>query len=273
MSWVLVGTTALWVLALITSPSTTPLNAPPTKRQPQGGFPGLRVFPRFDLAPRNGSWLFLDLLDARDGGGVMDGDFKEGFGRGSHLIRVIPPTRAERARWWVVTLLPVVPVAVVAAFAIVSVMLWDHPTKRQSLLGLGDLEQALQAIQSGGSAANAAATVAASQSPGSLSVLALNAALPKYEWVDGAVNVPYSSKRPVVGMTASGTRIETAVRPDRGQCSFGLTITSSADPLISEDDLPGPGTYFEPANQVACAANQAPSSGWASWTQGLGSLP
>jgi hypothetical protein len=202
----------------------------------------------------------------------MHGNPKEGTGRGSRLSLVTSPTRAERVRWWVVTLLPVVPVVVVGAVAVAGVMLWDHPTKRQSPF-FGDLGQALQAIQAGGTTANAAATVAASQSPGSLSVSALNATLPKYEWVDGATNVPYSSKRPIVGVTASGTHIETAVRPVRGQCSFGLTITSSTDSLIIEDHLQGPGTYFQPANQVPCAANQAPNAGWASWSQGLEGLP
>src|ERR1700693_55676 len=132
MSWVLVGTTALWVLALTTSPFTTPLNAPPTKRQPQGGFPGLRVFPRFDLAPRSGPWLFLDLIDVRDGRDVMHGNLKEGTGRGSHLSLVMPPSRAESAKWWIVTLLPVLPAIVLAAVAIPAVMLWYHPAKQRS---------------------------------------------------------------------------------------------------------------------------------------------
>src|SRR5580704_12647977 len=68
MSWVLVVTTALWVLALTTSPYTTPLNAPPTKPQPQGGFPGRRVFPRFDLVPVTDHGFFWISLDVRDGG-------------------------------------------------------------------------------------------------------------------------------------------------------------------------------------------------------------
>jgi hypothetical protein len=202
----------------------------------------------------------------------MHGNLKEGTGRGSHLSLVMPPSRAERAKWWIVTVLPVLPVVVLAAVAVAAATLWYRPAKQQS--GLFDnLGQAVQAMQAGGSAANAAATAASPQPPGSLSVSALNAALPRYEWVDGAVNVPYSSERPVVGMIASGTHIETAVRPVRKQCSFGLTITSSTDPLIAEDDLPGPGTYFQPADQVPCAANQAPTSGWASWTQGLEGVP
>ncbi len=199
-------------------------------------------------------------------------EFHEGLGRGSHLSLVMPPSRAESAKWWIVTLLPVLPFVVLNAVAIAAVMLWYHPAKQQS--GFFDnLGQAVQAMQSGGSAANAAATAATPQPPGSLSVSALNAALPKYEWVDGAVNVPFSAERPVVGMIARGTHIETAVRPARGQCSFGLTVTSSTDPLIAEDDLPGPGTYFQAVDQAPCAASQAPTSGWTSWTQGLEGLP
>ncbi len=195
----------------------------------------------------------------------MHGNLKEGTGRGSHLNLVISPTRGERVRWWVVTLLPVVPVVVVGAVAVAGVILWDHPTKRQPLFGLGDLGQALRAIQSGGTTADAAATVAASQS-GSLSVSALNAALPKYQWVDGATNVPYSAKRPIVGIAANGTHIETAVRPVRGQCSFGLSVTLSNDPVITEDHLPSPGSYYQDVFQsTQCIADQAPTSGWQSW--------
>ena len=194
-------------------------------------------------------------------------EFHEGLGRGSHLSLVMPPSRAESAKWWIVTLLPVLPVVVLAAVAVAAEILWYHPAKQQSGF-LDNLGQAVQAIESGASAANAAATAEATEAPGSLSVSALDAALPKYEWVDGAVNVPFSSRRPVVGMIAYGTHIETAVRPLRNQCSFGLTITSNTDPYIAEDHLPGPGTYFQPANQVPCAANQAPTSGWISWPQG-----
>jgi hypothetical protein len=194
----------------------------------------------------------------------MHGNLKEGTGRGSHLSLVMPSSRAERLRWWVVTLLPVVPVVVVATVAIAAV--WDHPTKRLSGFGFGNLELALQSMQSGGTTANAAATVAASQPPGSLSASALNTALPTYEWVEGPTNVPYSSKRPIVGVSTSGTHIETAVRTMAGSCSYGLSIASASDPLITEDHLLGAGTYFQYVYDAPqCAADQAPTSSWTAW--------
>lgn len=193
-------------------------------------------------------------------------DHKYRSGRGSHLSLVTSPNRAERAKWWIGTLLPVLPVVVVATFAIATALLWYHPAKQQSGF-FGNLGQALEAMQSGGTAASAAATTTAPQPPGTLSVSILNAALPKYEWVDGAVNAPYSSKRPVVGMIASGTHIETAVQAVAGSCSYGLSITSTSDPLIAEDHLLGPGTYYEYVYDTPqCAADQAPTSSWMGWT-------
>jgi hypothetical protein len=70
------------------------------------------------------------------------------------------------------------------------------------LSGLGNLQQQME---SGGTAANAAAFLAAPLPSGFLNVSILNAKLPSYQWVDGATNVPYSSsKRPIVGVSASG---------------------------------------------------------------------
>ena len=77
--------------------------------------------------------------------------------------------------------------------------------------------------------------------------------------------VPYSSlKRPIVGVNIVGTDIETAVQPAPGLCSLGLSVTSSSDPLIAEDHLPGPGTYYQVQN-VPCIADQAPTSSWMAW--------
>ena len=72
-------------------------------------------------------------------------------------------------------------------------------------------------------------------------------------------------------MSIVGTDIETAVQTAPGLCSFGLSVTSSSDPLIAEDHLPGPGTYYQIQNapyqvQTApCVANQAPTSSWIGW--------
>jgi hypothetical protein len=161
--------------------------------------------------------------------------------------------------------------------------LWDYfPQHDDWFNGFGlNLQRAIRAMQAGGAAANAAATVAAPEPPSSLTVASLNATLPKYQWVDGATSVSYSAKRPVVSMTASGTHVETAVETIDGWCSFGLTITSSTDPLTTEDHVAGlgkyyhsvgAGTYWQSVETPQCAADQAPSSGWTSWPRSLNSL-
>ena len=143
------------------------------------------------------------------------------------------------------------------------------------------MEQALKADQSAGTAANDAADTLGPQ-VGSLSPPVLNTSLPKYQWVDAATSVPYSAKRPIVSMAASGTHIETAVREMDGSCSFGLTITSNTDPLTTEDHvsdlgeyyhLVGPGTYWQSVyHPPQCAADQAPTSGWISWPRSPSNL-
>jgi hypothetical protein len=123
-------------------------------------------------------------------------------------------------------------------------------------------------LEIGGTAADAAATVAASQPPGSPNVSTLNAELPKHKWVDGATNVPYSSlTRPIVSVNLLGTDIVTAVQSGQGLCSFGLSIISSSDPLITEDHLSGPGTYYQSVQTSPRIADQAPMSSWMVWPQ------
>jgi len=190
-------------------------------------------------------------------------------------------TRSRRRRNKL-TVLAALGVVVMGAASYAGVRLWDNFTqslgKTSDGLGRG-LEQLEQSMELGGTAADAAASVAASQPPGSLNVASLNAALPKYQWVDSAMNVPYSAKRPILGIAASGTHIETAVQDMDGDCSFGLTITSSTDPLTTEDHLlglgryyrlVGPGTYYQSVFLAPqCAADQAPTSGWISWPQSV----
>jgi len=195
----------------------------------------------------------------------MHGNFKEGTGRESHLSLVISPARADRVRLWVVTLVPVVVIVAVCYVGVMIVFNWVQSVgKSLSSIGQG-FEQMAQVFEIGGTTADAAASVAASQPPGSLSAPALDVELPKYQWVDGARAVPSSSlKRSIVGVNIVGTDIETAVQPAPGLCSFGLSVTSSSDPLIAEDHLPGPGTYYQVQN-VPCIADQAPTSSWMAW--------
>ena len=168
---------------------------------------------------------------------------------------------------WLVAL--AIPFAVVMFFVLGFILFARALGNSFNSFGQG-LEQGLQAMELGGTTADAAAGVAASQPPGSLSVASLNAALPKYQWVDGATSVPYSAKRPIVGVSDSGTHVVTAVQADPDFCMYGLSVTSGADPLMTEDHLPGPGTYFQMVWQAPqCVANQAPASGWQAWPLSL----
>lgn len=61
----------------------------------------------------------------------------------------------------------------------------------------------------------------------------------------------------------------TAVQISPGLCSFGLTITSNADPLIAQDELTGQGTYYQATSATPqCVAAQAPTSFWQQWSLG-----
>jgi hypothetical protein len=180
------------------------------------------------------------------------------------------------------TVLAALGVVVVGAASYVGVRLWENFTQSFANIGNGigqAVEKAQQSVESGGTAANAAASVAASEPPGPVRVSVLNADLPKYEWVDGSTNVPYSSlRRPIVGVNVVGTAIETAVQPVQGSCSYGLSITSSTDPLIAEDHLPGPGTYYQSAYHLSapaspCIANQSPTSSWSVWNKNAAGHP
>ena len=187
----------------------------------------------------------------------------------------------KRQRWTTWAILGAVVVVVLAGVSYEGLRRWEKVTQSNGFLsGLGQgLQRALQEMQSGGTAANAAVTVAGPQGAGSLTPASLNVALPKYQWVDGATSVAYSAKRPIVSMTVSGTHIETAVEDQVGGCSFGLIITSPTDPLTTEDHvaglgkyyhLVGPGTYYQSVYDAPrCAADQAPDSGWSTWPRSL----
>ena len=179
--------------------------------------------------------------------------------------------RSRRRRNQLTVLAALGVVVAVGATSYVGVQLWDSFTLSIANIGQG-FERLGQSIEIGGTSANAAASVASSQPPGSLTVASLNAARPKYRWVDGATAVPESTlRRPVVGVNIVGTDIETAAQVAPGLCSHGLSVASSSDPLIAEDHLPGPGTYYQIQNapyqvqNAPCVADQVPASSWIGW--------
>lgn len=172
-------------------------------------------------------------------------------------------SRKERSGWAIVTVLALVSlVFALAAFVHFAIVGFGN-TMSNLDKGFG---QVAASIEAGATAANNAA---ASVGPhgDSLSASVLNARLPRYQWVDGATNVPVSSaKRYVVGVSASATHIVTAVQIAPGQCSYGLSVTSDADPIITDEHLAwGSGTYYN-LYPAPCVADQAPVSGWTAWT-------
>jgi hypothetical protein len=186
-------------------------------------------------------------------------------------------TPKERSPWTIPIILWAIALAIALAFFLFFYVIGPIVFA----LALGNsfsqgLEEAQKEDQSAGMAANDAVAAVGPQF-GSLSPPVLNTSLPNYQWVDGATAVFYSAKRPVVSMTTGATHIETAVQEMDGFCSFGLTITSSADLLTTEDHVAGlypppvgPGTYYQSAyGAPQCAADQAPASGWQTWPSAL----
>jgi hypothetical protein len=119
-------------------------------------------------------------------------------------------------------------------------------------------------------AAQSAALVATSNGValGSLRVAELNHQAPVYRWVAGSETLPFSAApHRLVGTVLAGDHVVTAVQTGRGftsaRCEFGLSVSSSADPIVDEDHLPGTGTYVGPAAATTlCRANGAPRAGW-----------
>lgn len=187
----------------------------------------------------------------------------------------------KRHRWHTWAVLAALSAVVLAGVSYEGVRRWEHFTQSNGFFsGFGQgLQRAIQGMQSGGNAANAAATVAAPKSPGSLTPASLNLAVPKYQWVDASSNVTSAAKRPIVSILVGGTHVETAVEDQAGDCSFGLVISSPTDPLTAVDHVAGigiyyhlvrPGTYYQSVYDAPrCAADQAPTSGWSTWPSPL----
>ena len=132
--------------------------------------------------------------------------------------------------------------------------------------GIGDFVGKTAVV--GGTASSEAVQAAASQGvpPSHLTPAVLNDQVPAYLWVSGTTNVPYSAgKRVPMGVSVGVGQVLTAFRFLPGTCSYGLTVTSVTDPLISADHLPGVGTYFQaPVTKSKCVANEgsSPSTSW-----------
>ena len=79
-------------------------------------------------------------------------------------------------------------------------------------------------------------------------------------WVSGEVGVPDPGNGDYVSVSVGPAHVLTAA--SLGTCSFGLTVSSSTDPIVAAYHLHGVGTYQAQNLGQSCSAAAAPSSGW-----------
>ncbi len=164
-------------------------------------------------------------------------------------------------------------IVVVSVFCAVGVLLMTLQLSR----GLGQTFSNLNSVfnQFGAGAAAVADGVATNQRipDGALTVAALNQERPSLTWFAGNVPLPAPGLQTLTSVDTSGSHVVTAQRvsPIHGIalpfCVYGLTVSSSIDPVISLDHLPGPGNYWATllsptSTETSCSADSAPNSGW-----------
>ncbi|HLN17463.1 MAG TPA: hypothetical protein VK277_12030 [Acidimicrobiales bacterium] len=100
---------------------------------------------------------------------------------------------------------------------------------------------------------------------GGLTLAVLNQQRPDVRWLAGDRSAPLSGNDPYVSISVAGDYVITVA--DFASCTFGLTVSAKNDPIISQDHLPGVGTYYvfpnpSPSLTPTCSANAAPTTGW-----------
>jgi hypothetical protein len=84
--------------------------------------------------------------------------------------------------------------------------------------------------------------------------------VPSATWVSGDVGVPDPGNGNYVSVSVGLAHVVTAA--SLGTCSFGLTVSSSTDPIVATYHLHGVGTYQAQKLVQSCSAAAAPSTGW-----------
>lgn len=184
---------------------------------------------------------------------------------GPHRFLFRSARRRRRQRWVTVG----IALGVVAAFCALGVL---SMTLQLSRLGQGfsNLDHVFD--QNGAGAAAVADGVAKDQGipDGELTVAALNQERPGLAWVAGNVPLPTPGVASPTSVDGSGTHVVTAQRvsPIQGIplpfCVLGLSVSSSTDPIVSQDHLPGTGSYWVTIGLPtrSCSADSSPNSGW-----------
>jgi hypothetical protein len=165
-------------------------------------------------------------------------------------------------------------ICVVAVLGTVAIVLAGIRTADWLLQGFGkSIGRAVgagigQLLATSGSASNDAAELATKDGIplDQLTPSVLNDQLPAYLWLPGTADVPSASaSRTPVGVSVGVGHVLTVITFAPGTCFYGLTITSATDPLLTQDHLPGVGTYTLAAfNASKCiaAAGALPTSSW-----------
>jgi hypothetical protein len=170
------------------------------------------------------------------------------------------PTASRTGKGWVITAWVTVGLLVAAAL-IVALILSAY---NGILKGVGAAAEV--ATQEAAAAASSADGVAKSHGipDGALTLALLTQQRLGVNWLPSNVQASFSATHIYVSVGVAGDHVVTAADP--GVCIYGLTVSSSNDPIIGQDQLPGVGTYWAipvgAGSSSACSADSAPTSGW-----------
>jgi hypothetical protein len=96
---------------------------------------------------------------------------------------------------------------------------------------------------------------------GGVTLAEVQSRVPTVKWVSGTVP---STNLNEASVAFAGNHVTTAVAVATGLCDYGLAVTSSQDPVVAADGLPGGGVFVNSVSSAVpgCAADNAPTSGW-----------
>jgi hypothetical protein len=170
------------------------------------------------------------------------------------------PTASRRGKGWVIAAWVAVGSLVLAALVVVFIL-----SAYRAIVRVGGTV-AEAATQEAAAAAFSADGVAKSHRmpDGALTLSLLAQQRLGVNWLRSNVPAPVSGSYTYVSVGVAGDHVVTAVHTSG--CIYGLTVSSSNDPIIVQDQLPGVGTYWalpvRLGSPSSCTADSAPTSGW-----------
>jgi hypothetical protein len=136
--------------------------------------------------------------------------------------------------------------------------------------GIGDPLNGIQSLWQGGQEASTVSGFATSDglAYGQLTHSELQARFPSTNWLSASTVSTYTQgQRTKVSLLATGEHFVIAMADKEGMCSWGLAVQSSSDPIVTSDDLSGPGVYWtvtapDMTTNPPCEASSAPVTDW-----------